>query len=441
MVLLVNIEQNLAAVLKQRLHDVGTQVYAMGSGERAEHLLAGGGGPALALLSISRLNWQDDVALIKQLRKSGATVIAIARNSCEEMAIEAFRAGAANYFSLPMSSEEIWRRVRDHLAGQAPAPHARSGTRVAADATSSDPGLLGAASMVGSCAEMRRVKTNVARLSRSECNVLITGETGTGKELVAKLIHYNSRRADGPLVSLNCAAVPDSLIESELFGFERGAFTGAHRSTPGHIEQAAGGTILFDEVGEMSPQAQAKLLRALDTKEVYRLGSRRRVRVDTRVIAATNRNLDGLAAHNEFRRDLYYRLNVGRIHVPPLRQRRSDIPALVTHLLAELSREPVILADDVRQAMMTYEWPGNVRELRNVLESSLVGLPESAIRFADLPDWFKSQLELQRVDSSREPDHIVAVLEKTRWNKTHAARTLNWSRTTLYRKLDKYNLR
>ena len=441
MVLLANLEHCLTSLLAARLSETGNACHVAESREEVEGLLTGGTPCSLALLSISRVNWEADVALIERLRrKTGAPLIAIASESCEALAIAVFRAGAANYFRQPVAAQEIWQAVLDNLGNAPLRPLARSQE----DAPAGLPAgaeLAGGEAMIGNCAEIQRVRASLARLAQSESNVLITGETGTGKELAADLIHRNSRRAKGPLVCLNCAAVPDALLESELFGYERGAFTGAQTPTAGQMEHAAGGTIFFDEVGEMSPHAQAKLLRALETKEVYRLGSRRKIRVDARVIAATNRDLDTLAQTNEFRRDLYYRLNVGRIHLPPLRRRRGDIPALVNHLLAQLGGSSASLSDEVREALTTYSWPGNVRELRNVLESSLVGLARSTVRFVDLPDWFKNQLKLQQADSNRECDRLIAELEKAHWNKTRTARALSWSRTTLYRKLDQYNLR
>jgi two-component system response regulator HydG/two-component system response regulator AtoC len=273
--------------------------------------------------------------------------------------------------------------------------------------------------------------------------VLITGETGTGKELVAQLLHENSRRRHRPFVSINCAAIPDSLLESELFGCERGAFTGADSARAGHLTAAAGGTVLLDEIGEMTPYAQAKILRALDTREIYRLGSTQRTQLDIRVAAATNQDLEQRIEDGRFRRDLYYRLNVSRIRLPPLRERREDIPVLLDHCIGVMNRTFLRKVQGVTalalQAFMAYTWPGNVREVRNVVESAFVELPARPIAFLEAP---ASILTRVRAASARAPerDRLVSALAATDWNVSRAARQLQWSRMTLYRKIAQYQL-
>jgi DNA-binding NtrC family response regulator len=303
--------------------------------------------------------------------------------------------------------------------------------------------LTGGENMIGSSATIAHVRTFVANVARTECNVLLTGETGTGKELVADLIHKNGSRMGKPFVKVNCAAIPDSLLESELFGYERGAFTGAYARTQGKLEQANTGTILFDEIGDMSPYAQAKVLRSIESGEITRLGGRTPTKLDVRILAATNRDLESMAMQDQFRKDLYFRLNVARVHLPPLRDRKSDIPEIADHYLdhfnSAFGAEVTGLAQDTLEGFFTHDWPGNVRELRNLLEGVFVVRRSSQITAADLPDWFSERLK-NKHSVMQESSKILSVLLATNWNKSKAASQLHWSRMTLYRKLAKYNL-
>ena len=258
--------------------------------------------------------------------------------------------------------------------------------------------LAGGDRFVGRSQAMAQLRLQIARVAPTNSNVLVLGETGTGKEMVAELIHGNSRRAARPLVCLNTAAIPDSLLENELFGHERGAFTGATTTQPGKLIAAHGGTVFFDEIGDVSLSMQAKLLRAIESKSAYRLGGTRSVPIDIRVVAATNHDLQRDAAEGRFRQDLYYRLNVVRIELPPLRERRDDIPLLIRHYLAHFNRE---LGTSVRglspRAMDTlcdYHWPGNVRELRNAIEALLVNLAPETTGVVDVPPEVMRQLAL-----------------------------------------------
>jgi two-component system response regulator HydG/two-component system response regulator AtoC len=305
---------------------------------------------------------------------------------------------------------------------------------------SSGHNLPGYEAPIGPSPALVEIRSAVARLAATDSHALIVGETGVGKDLIAQLIHRNSSRAEHPYVALNCAALPDGLVESELFGYERGAFTGADRLRAGHLEQANGGTLFLDEIGELKLEAQAKLLRALDNREIYRLGGRRIVPLDIRIIAATNRDLAKLVKTGGFRPDLYWRLNVGRIYVPPLRERCEDILPLAEHFLKEycgrVGLPPPVISDEVRKALESYSWAGNVRELRNVIEVILMRRPEHLIDFAYLPDEFKHNLQ----STAEERRRVVAALERTRWNKKRAAEELGWSRTTLYRKIKEYGI-
>jgi two-component system, NtrC family, response regulator AtoC len=299
--------------------------------------------------------------------------------------------------------------------------------------------------LVGESEPMRNARAFAAKVARSEINVLLTGDTGTGKECVAQMIHRQSARAGGPFIALNCAALPDLLVESELFGFERGAFTGAQVAYEGKFRNADGGTLFLDEVGEMSPFAQAKILRAIEAREVYPLGSKRAVPFDARIIAATNQDLSPLVVADGFRKDLYYRLNVARIHLPPLRERKGDIPLLLRHFLSDMNsryaRSIRGLTAAALTCVMDHDWPGNVRELRNLLEVVFVDPPAEVIDFHDLPSSFRSCVRDRSLGEARtERDHLLSVLSATRWNKTRAARELQWSRMTLYRKMSRYGI-
>jgi transcriptional regulator with PAS, ATPase and Fis domain len=243
---------------------------------------------------------------------------------------------------------------------------------------------------------------------------------------------------------VNSAAIPDALFESEWFGYERGAFTGALIRTAGWMESSHRGTMFLDEIGDMSLFAQAKLLRVIESKEFHRLGGKKSVRVDVRFIAATNRNLEEMAGNGKFRQDLYYRLNIARVHLPPLRERREDIPPLLRHYMRELSLQNqnriTEMTDEVRNCLMEYDWPGNIRELKNVLESIFVNAPQGKIRLADLPEQFRNRLEKSASPGNDERQQLITALTRTQWNKSKAAEALRWSRMTLYRKMHKYRI-
>lgn len=292
---------------------------------------------------------------------------------------------------------------------------------------------------------MAGLRDYLPKVARTEVPVLVQGETGTGKERVAELIHKLGPRSEQPFVALNSAAMPEHLVESEFFGHAKGAFTGAINSYPGKFLQADGGTLFLDEIGEMSPATQAKLLRVLETGEVTPLGSNRTRKVDVRVIAATNEDLDERVSSGQFRADLFYRINVARIWVAPLRKRTCDIGPILSHFIDRLNRryDCKVEAPDrnLLEALAEYEWPGNVRELRNFAEALFIDPPENGpVGVSDLPDGYRRLIDEHRQTGMPEREQIVEALEQTSWNKAQAARKLNWSRMTLYRKLDKYHI-
>lgn len=289
----------------------------------------------------------------------------------------------------------------------------------------------------GASAPMVLARRMIEKVAAARCNVLITGETGTGKEVVARLIHENSSRRSARLVSFNCAALPDTLIESELFGYERGAFTGAQMRNEGRIAEANGGTLFLDEIGEMTLSAQAKVLRCLETRELQRLGGRGTLPVDVRILAATNQSPEDMVGHSTFRKDLFFRLNVARIHLPPLRERSEDIPELAHHFLRgfseSLERAPKGFTSEALSALKQYVYPGNVRELRNFIEVALIHQPYPLIESEHLPPMVCSS-----TGNDEDRNRILEVLRVAKWNKSEAAKTLHWSRMTLYRKMARY---
>jgi transcriptional regulator with PAS, ATPase and Fis domain len=287
----------------------------------------------------------------------------------------------------------------------------------------------------------------VARVAPTDATVLIHGESGTGKELIARAIHRGSRRARRPFVALNCGALPETLLESELFGHVKGAFTGASVNRKGLFEEADGGTVFLDEIGEMTPGLQVKLLRTLQDGEVRAVGSTQPITVDTRVVAATNQNLDVLMRQGRFREDLFYRLNVIAFAIPPLRERREDIPLLVEHFLDRFNRKQgraLRLEDDALQLLLGHPWPGNVRELEHALERMVILGEGDTITIDDLPSRIANRGEAELGAPSRgsladtEKAHIREMLERHGWNYSRTADALGISRTTLWRKLKEY---
>lgn len=298
--------------------------------------------------------------------------------------------------------------------------------------------------IVGECPQIKDVRSYVAKLARVNSTVLITGETGTGKQLVAEMIHRESPRRDRALLSVNCAALPENLLESELFGYEKGAFTGASTAKPGRIELAHGGTFFLDEIGDMNLVAQAKLLHVLESGQVERLGARHSPQLDVRFVAATNQDLESMVAQRSFRKDLYYRLNVARVHLPPLRERPDDIPLLLGHYASALGHERGLRIEGFSAEAMgrlcSYAWPGNVRELKNMIEAVLIHRPAGVLSTEELPDWCRGAAgdKGRRVEDERQ--RLLAALRMTNWNVSRAAESLRWSRMTLYRKMAKHRI-
>jgi transcriptional regulator with GAF, ATPase, and Fis domain len=317
------------------------------------------------------------------------------------------------------------------------------------------------AGIAGVSKGLMRVLDTARKVSKSDSSVLITGESGTGKELIARAIHQNSARCDGPMVIINCGAIPGELLESELFGHEKGAFTGAHRSRVGRFEIADQGTIFLDEIGDMSPELQVKLLRAIQERQFERVGGTATIEVDIRVISATNKDLPLAIEAGSFREDLYYRLNVIPIHILPLRERREDIPALADFFQDRLAKrvngyQPKIFPDNIQQALLNYDWPGNIRELENLMERISVLAEDQIIQVHDLPGYiidnaasapssdvtsvFHKGIGFNQAVDQYQRALICHALDETGWVKARAAELLQMNRTTLVEKIKKMNI-
>ncbi|MBW1739589.1 MAG: sigma-54-dependent Fis family transcriptional regulator [Deltaproteobacteria bacterium] len=369
-----------------------------------------------------------------------------------ESAVEAIKTGAFHYITKPIKSGEMLMVVETalrykHLERENILLRRQLRKKYRFE------------NFVGDSRPIQKVFELIEKVADTDSTVLITGESGTGKELIAKAIHYNSDRRDKPMVVINCGAIPEELLESELFGHEKGAFTGAHKTRIGRFELANEGTIFLDEIGDMSPNLQVKLLRVLQEQKFERVGSTRTIKVDIRIIAATNQNLVNAVNKNTFREDLYYRLNVIPIKVPPLRHRKSDIPLLVDFFVKKFNKEKrkhvKEFTAEAMDLLLQYDWPGNVRELENLVERVIILANSDQIGLDDVPDSIKGRVEKIGSPEPTIPkggipfDHAVEEYEKklilqalneTNWVKTKAAKLLNMNRTTLIEKMKKKKL-
>lgn len=395
--------------------------------------------PDLIILGHSEQHAWDGLELGREFRQRDKTtpLVLISFESTEKLAIAALRIGFNDYFGSSLSIEELQAALRKYLTGDS--PWARP-----ASAAEPIPDLNKGEAMVGQSAPIRQIKAYIGKVAITDSNVLITGETGTGKELVAELIHENSRRSHRKMVCINCAAIPDSLFESELFGFEKGAFTGAYTFREGMLRRADGGTVFFDEIGDMSTYAQAKILRVMDSKSVQPLGGSEPVQVNVRIVAATNCDLERLVAENKFRKDLFFRLAVSRLHVPPLRDRIEDLPALIDHNLRQLNLrfQAAVqgLTEEAMNCLLKYDWPGNVRELNHLLEAIFINQPSKWISSKDFPEHFQKSIGAARHLPWSDRQRLISALLSTDWNVSRTAQILHLSRMTLYRRMKKYEI-
>jgi DNA-binding NtrC family response regulator len=405
--------------------------------------------PSCLILDV-RLPGLSGLELQQRLAKSGArtSIIFLTGHGDIPTSVRAIKAGALEFLTKPYADADLIAAIKQglaHVESQRTETRDRA-ERFDARIQAAAEGRSGGRPALGQSAEWKAVLRKATQVAATETTVLLQGESGTGKEVVARFIHRESPRKMGAFVAINCAALPDHLLESELFGYERGAFTGAQQPKPGQIELASGGVLFLDEVTEMSAASQAKLLRVLQEREFQRLGGTRLLKANVRVIAATNRDLRDAVARGAFREDLYYRLQVFDIQLPPLRERTRDIPPLVDAFLQEIGRTigrpPSALTPDAKQLLLKYPWPGNVRELRNVLERAAILCEGGPIT----PDHLSLE-EPMTIPSTPAADlraaertAIEKALRETDGNKSKTARRLGLSRTQLYVRLRKYDI-
>ncbi len=369
-------------------------------------------------------------------------VILITAFASVPTAIKALKDGAFDYITKPVDPDELAHLVEKAL-------NQRVLKKENEQLKGSIEEIIRPDNLIGDSKQMKKVLELVNTVAQTDTTVMIRGESGTGKELVAKAIHINSKRKYFPIVAVNCGALSESLLESELFGHEKGAFTGAHYRRKGKFEMADGGTIFLDEIGTISPKMQIELLRVIETKQFMRVGGNENIKSDFRVIAATNEPLELRLKEGTFREDLYYRLNVFSINIPPLRERRDDIPILAQYFLdkfnASMNKSIHKISEEAMDFLTKYEWPGNVRELENAIERALVVGKTDSILLEDLPFHIYSSNAMlddgEKSLSAMEKKHIIRVLEENNWNISRSAEQLEIDRVTLYNKINKYGLR
>jgi two-component system response regulator HydG len=443
-ILIVDDQDSARGMLSDMLHGEGYGVDQAPNGELACAMVAENGYD----LVITDLR-MGDIGGLEVLQRTRETsplteVIVMTAFGTIEDAVEAMRFGAHDFVQKPFVEEELLVKVaraarRRQLAGELRA--------VAADFRE----RYNFGNIIGQSAEIRDILGRIIRIAPTDATVLITGESGTGKELVARAIHANSLRAERPFVSINCAALPETLLESELFGHMRGAFTGAVQTRKGLFEEANGGTFFFDEIAETPPSLQAKLLRAIQEGEIRRLGDNKPVNVDARIIAATNQDLKSLIVEKRFREDLYYRLNVARFELPPLRERKEDIAPIVESFLGKYGKKmgrQASLGPGVMDYLLSYDFPGNIRELENLIEQGVALAQDGQIHLSDIvpksngnsSSLHPGRQSLADIVQDVERDAIVRALRRVGGNKERAAELLGLSPTTLWRKMKRLQL-
>ena len=451
-ILVVDDDRSVRSYLSDFLTSCGYSIECAESGDQAVARLSAGYIPALIVLDIVMpgINGIEVLESVKKINPSIPVIILSAAGQTKTV-VEAMKMGAADFLVKPFEEQELELAIQNVLEKQKLKEEVKTLKRQldsyvdAGDILSTNPKVL-------------RIKEIAKQVADTDVPVLISGESGVGKEVLARFIHANSSRHDKPFVKVNCAALPDDLLESELFGYERGAFTGALNEKPGKFELADKGTILLDEIGEMTPHLQAKLLHVLQDSEYTRLGGKRTVRVDARVLASTNVNLEEHVASAKFREDLYFRLNVIRVDIPPLRERREDIPILCNYFLCKYRDRYKSTIDEIVPSLMDsflrYDWPGNVRQLENSIKRYLI-LPEMNVNLSELKEQQtnpasepvkpkEDSMSLKdvgtRAAEQAEKELVLRVLEETSWNRKKAARRLNICYKALLNKLKRWQI-
>jgi len=449
-VLIVDDEENLRHWLRMILTEANYEVDEAENGENA--LKKFETNTYDFVLCDIRMPKMDGPALLQEMRRRQipSTVIMMSAYGSEDTAIETMKMGAYDYISKPFHQDEIILVLRKAEEREKLIRENRILRRQMIRES-------GFQNIITRNPKMQEILETVLKIADYKTTVLITGESGTGKELIAKAIHYSSSRKDGPFIAVNCGAIPETLLESELFGHIRGAFTDASYTKKGLFEEADAGTIFLDEIGELSPMLQVKLLRVLQEEEIRRVGDTRSIPINVRVIAATVKDLEKEVKAGKFRADLFYRLNVVSIHLPPLKERKEDIPLLVTHFIEKLSfkfnKNIKGASKEVMEILLNYEWPGNVRELENALERACALSEGELIKVEDLPPYLRekadtypglflpqNELSIKKVTRQIEMELIRRALEKTRGNRTQAAKLLEISHRALIYKLKEYGL-
>ncbi len=443
-VLIVDDEVKITKLLSEKISSAGYEVQTCTSAEEAEEVIKKR--EIDIVLCDLRLGGMDGLELLRKTKQASpfTDFVIMTAYASSDTAVEAMKLGAYEYLIKPFKMDEVLlllnrikeRRslINENIVLRQKVQEKRSADRI-----------------VGSSQAIRHIREMISRVAPTDSPVLIEGESGTGKELVATEIHSLSKRKDKPLIVVNCAAVPETLIEAELFGFKKGAFTGAVQEKPGQFKLADGGTIFLDEIGEVPLSIQAKLLRAIEQGEFTPLGGAGSIKVDVRIIAATNRNLKEMVEKGTFREDLYFRLNVFPINIPPLRERPEDIAPIAEHILAGWNVRHQKLSAEVIEKLESYSWPGNVRELRNILERALIlsGGNEIKPEHIVIQGQVASNQSLSNKLSSLlgrmslpelERRMVILALEKTNWNKSRAAELLGITRRALYGRLEKFNI-
>ncbi len=444
-ILIIDDDSSLRRVLEYNLQEEGYEVSTAASGEKGLRSFSEQV-PDLVITDM-KMPGMDGFQVLKAVkeRSPGTLVIIITAFGEVDSAVRAMKAGAYDYITKPFNRDELKLTVKKafQLTGLS------EENRRLKDRLSDRREFR---NIIGISPVMERVFSMVRRVADTEATVLITGESGTGKELVARAIHSLGSRREGPFVAVNCAAIPKDLLESELFGHVKGAFTGAVRDRTGKFSQADGGTLFLDEVGEMPVELQPKLLRALQERSVEPVGGSAPQKVDVRLAAATNTDLEKAIREGVFREDLYYRLAVIPIHLPPLRERREDIPLLIRHFAAKHGAETISFSDEAVEALSAYDWPGNVRELENTVERLLIMREGDAVTIGDLPDKLRGVRGSGPAGSvvnlpaegypleQLEREIVLSALERNGWNQTAAARFLRIPRHVLVYRMEKYGI-
>jgi two-component system nitrogen regulation response regulator NtrX len=439
-VLIVDDERGIRESLGGILEDEGYDVITAETGDESLRLIESE--PIDLVFLDIWLPDRDGVEILEEIkaRKDRLPVIMISGHGTVEMAVKATKIGAYDFLEKPLSLERVL------LTSQ----RALERGRLEKDYKTLKEDISRRWQLIGESLGIRLLREQIERVATTASRVLITGESGTGKELVARLIHEKGPRSKNPFIEVNCAAIPKDLIESELFGHEKGAFTGAHERKKGKFELADGGILFLDEVGDMSLQTQAKVLRIIETQEFQRVGGSKNIKVDVRIIAATNKNLTDEVRKGNFREDLFFRLSVIPIHVLPLRERREDLPLLTEHFLECISMEygrPVKkISKEAMELFYKYDWPGNVRELRNTVERLIIMTPSETITAKDVsfinvkPTDYFSLKTLKDAREAVERDFILRKLQENNWNISKTAEALQIERSNLHRKIKAYGL-